>query len=529
VGACEYAPVAPEPALTPAPQPASRTSFPLQGFTGDIALPVDPNDGSAPITSLGNPLPAGGWLRVRTSGGVQRTTKSHFNEAPCGGIQTCSRYPTDPYGTGFTGGSGLDEYGTEMRIHVMINQNGHPIRPRKLPGGGLEWLIGVSANTTVQAFRTAHSVYKDYCRSWAEDCSPRLWAYDLEAVGSAGVTMEGVLPLRIVPPGGARMVADTVFLAPGPVSLNAEAIDGIGALDWHHYSTTSSSLSSCDGQLACTIHYDGGIHEVLLSGRYATGDGHRARNLVIKPIPPHLVLSCPASVTRGDTMTCTAAGVGGALSNVKWTFTPTGGAAISGPTGTTASWGGRMVVGGDMLVTANVGTAPSSATQKIDVTPRPWTLRLPDASGPTPSTDSTLVTYPPKDTGSLTLGVHTYEGTYGLIGGTGPNQNWFANAKPTFSNTQIHITQFLYPQDQYYQLQTGGDYCTQSYLDQRREQVATHEAEHHARANAFWGGVDGIGYEGAVYYEPNGTDASAVRAAIQIPHLTRACYELSDC
>jgi hypothetical protein len=89
--------------------------------------------------------------------------------------------------------------------------------------------------------------------------------------------------------------------------------------------------------------------------------------------PPRLVLNCPASVQRGSNMTCSAMGQGGALSNVVWTFTPDGASqSIAGPTGTTSSWGGKMVIGGVMRVTAQVGTIAKDTTDTVTVTARPW-------------------------------------------------------------------------------------------------------------------------------------------------------------
>jgi hypothetical protein len=124
----------------------------------------------------------------------------------------------------------------------------------------------------------------------------------------------------------------------------------------------------------------------------------------------------------------------------------------------------------------------------------------------------------------MRLGLHEYEWTIGILRGSGPNEGWFANPKPTFTQPTIYVTRFLCPGDQYYEMQIGGGYCTKADLDTVRSEVVVHEAKHQVRANTFWQGNGGRDLEAAVDYSPGiptGGDVSGVRRRIQHPHFTR--------
>jgi hypothetical protein len=232
---------------------------------------------------------------------------------------------------------------------------------------------------------------------------------------------------------------------------------------------------------------------------------------------PHLTLNCPSSVERGSSMTCTATAVGGQMTDVAWSFTDTAGNVITAPASTGSSWGGRMVVGGTMRVTAKVAGVPKDTSATITVTPRVWTLRLPDPPSETPDTSS-KVTYPPAQSGKMTLGGHEYDRSEGIRGGTGPNIGWYTNAEPIFSSVRILVNGFLFPDDRYYKLQQGGSpFCTQTYLDAKRREVIDHELVHHDRANEFWQGEGGRRYEAAIQYLPNATLLTSVANVLQAP------------
>ena len=76
-------------------------------------------------------------------------------------------------------------------------------------------------------------------------------------------------------------------------------------------------------------------------------------------------LTCPASVAKGGSVTCTIAGAPASVIS-GWTFTG-GGAIVPGPSSVT-SWSGTMVVSG--TVSATVGN--TVLQQPITVTPRSW-------------------------------------------------------------------------------------------------------------------------------------------------------------
>lgn len=78
-------------------------------------------------------------------------------------------------------------------------------------------------------------------------------------------------------------------------------------------------------------------------------------------------------VTRGSTLGCQALAnpAGATLSNVQWVFVDTMGNSVPGPAAS-PSWGGTMVVGGRMRVTAMLNGAAASADSAIAVRPRRW-------------------------------------------------------------------------------------------------------------------------------------------------------------
>lgn len=90
--------------------------------------------------------------------------------------------------------------------------------------------------------------------------------------------------------------------------------------------------------------------------------------------PPTIVLSCPAGVVRGSNLSCNASPTPAyaAVQNISWAFLDAGGHLIPAPAGTSTSWGGTMVVGGKMRVSATVGGTALSDSANIVVTPRPW-------------------------------------------------------------------------------------------------------------------------------------------------------------
>jgi hypothetical protein len=126
---------------------------------------------------------------------------------------------------------------------------------------------------------------------------------------------------------------------------------------------------------------------------------------------------------------------------------------------------------------------------------------------------------PPTRHDTLTLGNHSFStGPSGIIGGTGPNNGWFALAGVTFSNFRIQINQFLYPGDPYYEAQTGGAFCTKQFLDSERSSAQSHELKHHQIAEEVWLGEGARIHEQSRVYQPT-VSGSALDSILMQPGL----------
>lgn len=111
-----------------------------------------------------------------------------------------------------------------------------------------------------------------------------------------------------------------------------------------------------------------------------------------EPIPA-LVLTCPASVMRTNTITCTvSAQPSGALTDIRWTFKPdpvmihpkVGPVEMAGTvseTTTEPKWEGPLVLPGMITVHATLDSRPDSASTRVSVTERSWNT----GTGPAPS------------------------------------------------------------------------------------------------------------------------------------------------
>jgi hypothetical protein len=96
---------------------------------------------------------------------------------------------------------------------------------------------------------------------------------------------------------------------------------------------------------------------------------------------PALKLTCNdreshVELSRGSEMTCNAsAEPSGTLTDLQWEFVDSAGRVTPGPAG--QSWGGRLVVGGQIRVRALLNGDSISAAATIEIRPRVWpTLRL---------------------------------------------------------------------------------------------------------------------------------------------------------
>ena len=176
---------------------------------------------------------------------------------------------------------------------------------------------------------------------------------------------------------------------------------------------------------------------------------------------PKLVLSCDPSplVRRGSSVACSAAATpaGAMLTDLVWTFVDSAGHQIPGPTGTTMTWGGEIVVSGKMVVTGKVNGVQVADSSLLRVEPRSWPTPRLDVQekghGDLPAPSAVTVV------GDL---AHTHvDDPSGLAFHTiqdGPNKGWAVlDSMPSVPIT-IHINDAWKPGSAWYELQHYGNY-----------------------------------------------------------------------
>jgi hypothetical protein len=243
---------------------------------------------------------------------------------------------------------------------------------------------------------------------------------------------------------------------------------------------------------------------------------------------PTLTLECtPNPVVRGTEMNCTATPTPGPATEVEWSFTDTEGNTVRGPT-ERLTWGGIMVVGGTMNVSAKINGIRVPATPvTVVVTPRPgWLVSFPAMPEPE---RSSILEYPPvlrsgAKVGDGVLGRHNFEYAFpvGSLGaGTGPNQNWYYLSKPLeFTDARIHINPGLFADDPFFRAQRGGvdpdgyRRCDQRFMNAARAFVERHERQHHEIAAAFYSGPGSAMLESAVVHSPAAASSDDVKDSL---------------
>ena len=195
-----------------------------------------------------------------------------------------------------------------------------------------------------------------------------------------------------------------------------------------------------------------------------------------------LELKCDRySIVRGNTVQCSAtAQPGGTLDSIRWAFTDGAGNPVGDSTGT-ASWGGTMVVGGRIAVTARLNSAPVAADTVLTITPRTWPRITVVAAD---SGNGELPQYP-RVMHDL---AHTHAPTSAtphnaLVISTGPNSGWWYLASPTTqARAVVHISAGFKPGTPFYQLQksgadpvTGDPFCSKGQMSQIERAARQHE------------------------------------------------------
>jgi hypothetical protein len=141
---------------------------------------------------------------------------------------------------------------------------------------------------------------------------------------------------------------------------------------------TAKPVGDCDDKTVCTYKPAGaGEMEVTT---YVEGQRVTVRSSGVPYVPPELVLDCgPNPVTRGGDLNCTVSSEpGGSLTDIAWLFRDDEGHDIPGPSA--LSWGGTMVIGGTVSVSARLdGAQLPEESQRVDVRARAWVDHLPPA------------------------------------------------------------------------------------------------------------------------------------------------------
>jgi hypothetical protein len=297
-----------------------------------------------------------------------------------------------PYGAGgVASGAGIDGY---LRVRVRaVNAQGVPTEwePRALPGGELEWLVPLPSGGRVEASRGGIPIFKQYCPIVTEDepCQPPLWAYELQAVGLAGVRVEGVQPLQVLPPSGLQTRGDTALVPVGEATeFRVQVIDGITDVTWFVYGDGGAQIvGRCNGAQTCrVVARRPGLNFVHVYGRY-NGFWHEARLYGVRATESTLVLECTApdgtkmrapgtlQLERTATISCAAfADPAAELTNVRWSFSGQGftypETSEGDPPIDTPGWGGTIVMSGTISVQAEINGAEQRKQLSVDVQPR---------------------------------------------------------------------------------------------------------------------------------------------------------------
>ncbi len=194
-------------------------------------------------------------------------------------------------------------------------------------------------------------------------------------------------------------------------------------------------VNECGFQLTCSYRPPG-------LGRMQASAWIEGREVTVRSNPattPEIQLTCnPLPVTRGNDLDCRAsASPSGRLSDIRWEFRDSLGIVTRDSAGET--WGGKMVVGGRMRVSAKLDGLLVQKDTAISISPRTWpsmTVVAVDSGNGHLPTHPTLIQHladihPPIPSAPVVIDTIS----------TGPNAGWAYLAAPIASVTAIvHIS-----------------------------------------------------------------------------------------
>jgi hypothetical protein len=190
-------------------------------------------------------------------------------------------------------------------------------------------------------------------------------------------------------PGGVRLSQDEWFPALRlQMAYEHASFEGLGYPPLYAWQAEPYSTGPARGRIVLTgpgriifnRHYNSGWFGLLdawtYEGKmwqYYDYFSDQKVKLTIRP-QARIKLDCGSeTVTRGDSIGCSvSAEPSGTLTDVQWRFTDSAGVTVAAPNGTGERWGGRMVAGGEISVSANLDGDSVGESRRIAVKARNW-------------------------------------------------------------------------------------------------------------------------------------------------------------
>jgi hypothetical protein len=376
--ACSDAPLSPRNISSPVPAPLrTEVEAPVEVFSGT----------TQPTWTQNVAIPDSVWVLVQAEGLVSYSRNPLCYTPAYKGF--CDGTP-GPLETG--GPWGPVEAPASARVSVQRVGGPHPI-DNFSSGSSMYSPTGTTKSAVGRfLFRNVSGpgylwTKRDVLQTWAGNpTSPSGAPYIPVFVtsGEQNVSIQFVpTPLRIAGPTTVEP-GDTVTFAAEPVG-DFRIRDGQGrrgvfwqflpgdTLDQHNPGSPREDVP-CDSALCEYAPFTSGR---LVASTYIEGQPLSVASSVIRLDSAKLELTCmPLTVERGSDVSCRVRAGSGALTNIRWQFTDSAGHVIAGPEGATR-WGGRMVIGGMMNVTAELNGLQTSADTSIAVRARAWTSPVP--------------------------------------------------------------------------------------------------------------------------------------------------------